>query len=85
LAAIKGVFVEGREYRTGDGVSLGGSFWIAQLDNPAGRPGTSDAWRLAVKRGRDGKDGLPGKDGERGPEGPRGKDLTQIAFDGGKH
>lgn len=51
----KGVFREGVGYRKGDGVTFGGSFWLAQKDDPEGKPGLSDDWRLAVKRGRDGK------------------------------
>jgi hypothetical protein len=39
-------------------VSFGGSAFIAQRDT-TDKPESSDAWRLAVKRGRDGK---PGKD-----------------------
>lgn len=62
--ADKGIHSIGHEYRKGDGVTFGGSFWIAQKDSPIGKPGEagSDGWRLAVKRGRDGKDGAPGKD-----------------------
>jgi len=52
-----GVFREGR-YTKGDGVTWGGSFFIAQKDGPAGKPGESDDWRLAVKRGRDGRDAI---------------------------
>jgi hypothetical protein len=52
----RGVFREGTAYRKGDGVSFGGSFWIAQKDAPEGKPGTSPDWRLAVKKGRDGRD-----------------------------
>jgi hypothetical protein len=48
-----GVFSEG-DYRKGDGVTFGGSFWIAQIDAPQGKPGLSPDWRLAVKKGRDG-------------------------------
>jgi hypothetical protein len=55
----KGVFREGEAYREGDGVTFGGSFSIAQKDNPQGRPGESDDWRLAVRKGRDGKDLRP--------------------------
>ena len=57
----RGVFKEGRErpYEKGDGVSFGGSFWISQKDAPEGKPGDgSAAWRLSVKKGRDGKDGV---------------------------
>ena len=51
----RGVFKSGNNYEQGDGVTYGGSFWIAQKDSND-IPGNSDAWRLAVKRGRDGKD-----------------------------
>jgi hypothetical protein len=53
----RGVYRPEQNYKRGDGVSFGGSFWIAQVDDSADKPGTSEAWRLAVKRGRDGKDG----------------------------
>lgn len=52
----RGVFKDGSEYEGGDGVTSGGSFWIAQTTTKD-RPGMSDAWRLSVKKGRDGKDG----------------------------
>jgi hypothetical protein len=42
-------------YVAGDGVTLGGSFFIAQTTTAA-KPGKSDEWRLAVKRGTDGRD-----------------------------
>lgn len=51
-----GVFREGTTYEKGDCVSFGGSTWIAQKDAPEGKPGLSSDWRLAVKKGRDGKD-----------------------------
>lgn len=41
----------------GDSVSYRGSLFIAQEDT-SDEPETSKAWRLAVKRGRDGKDGV---------------------------
>lgn len=50
-----GVWKEGATYLEGDGVTWGGSFWTAQKDTTA-KPDGSDDWRLAVKRGRDGKD-----------------------------
>lgn len=54
----QGVWREENTYRAGDGVSFGGSFWIAQRDAPEGKPDSGDGhWRLAVKKGRDGKDG----------------------------
>jgi hypothetical protein len=44
-------------YEKGDGVSYGGSFWIAKCDSPKGVPGSGETdWRCAVKKGRDGKD-----------------------------
>lgn len=52
----RGVYSEGKEYEEGDGVTWGGSYWIAQRATTA-KPDSGDSgWRLAVKRGRDGKD-----------------------------
>lgn len=54
----RGVFKADREesYQPGDGVTWGGSYWIAQEETKA-KPDSPDShWRLAVKRGRDGKD-----------------------------
>jgi hypothetical protein len=45
----------------GDAVSHGGSLFIAQGDTNA-KPGKSDDWRLAVKRGADGRDWRPEPD-----------------------
>lgn len=61
----RGIWKEGRTYQPGDGVTMGGSYWIAQTETSA-RPETSKDWRLAVKRGRDGKDGTF----KMAPEGP---------------
>lgn len=47
-----GAWKMGTEYAAGDGVSHDGSFWIAQAKTNDRPP--SAAWRLAVKRGRDG-------------------------------
>lgn len=60
----RGVFKVESEYKAGDGVTWGGSYWIAQKDAPEGKPGEpgSEGWRLAVKKGRDGKDGKNGID-----------------------
>ena len=58
-----GVWKEGTAYVAGDGVTMGGSFFIAQADTSA-KPGKSDEWRLAVKRGSDGRDAKV----ERAPE-----------------
>ena len=50
-----GVWKEGASYVPGDAVTLGGSLFIAQCSTTA-KPGKSDDWRLAVKRGSDGRD-----------------------------
>jgi len=52
----RGVYRADADYVRGDGVTYGGSFWIAQKATQD-KPGTSDSWRLAVKRGADGRDG----------------------------
>lgn len=52
----RGVYRADERYAKGDGVTWGGSYSIAQKDEPQGEPGKSDDWRLAVRRGRDGKD-----------------------------
>lgn len=52
----RGIFKDGGEYAACDGVTFGGSFWIARKDSPQGKPGDAEDWRLAVKKGRDGKD-----------------------------
>lgn len=68
----RGVYQAGRTYEKGDGVTYGGSFWIAQ-DATNEKPGDgATKWRLAVKAGRDGREGKPGKDGGPGPKGDRG-------------
>lgn len=61
----RGVYRDGEGYDLGDMATWGGSVWHC---NEATReqPGTSPAWTLAVKRGRDGKDG-GGTPTPRGP------------------
>lgn len=60
----RGVYRDGVTYERGDGVTAGGSYWIAQKDTTL-RPGDNNSdWRLAVKKGRDGKDGIKGDRGE---------------------
>jgi integrin beta 3 len=52
----RGVYGIGRAYERGDGVTYGGDFVIATREvAPGETPGKSDAWRLAVRKGRDGK------------------------------
>ena len=53
----KGVYSPESEYEAGDVVSWGGSMWISQCSTKD-KPGTTAAWRLSVKHGRDGKDGV---------------------------
>ena len=52
----RGVYAAEKSYSQGDGVTYGGCYWIAQKDAPEGVPGASDDFRLAVKKGRDGRD-----------------------------
>jgi hypothetical protein len=53
----RGVYVDGKTYDRGDGVTWGGSEWHCN-ETTATKPGDgSKAWTLKVKRGRDGKDG----------------------------
>jgi hypothetical protein len=53
----RGIYAEGKEYKAGDGATWAGSFWIAQKDTSS-KPGDGGDWRLAVKKGRDGRDGV---------------------------
>lgn len=56
----RGVYKAGDTYDAGDAVTWAGSLWIAQKQTDA-KPDTADSgWRLAVKRGRDGKDAKVG-------------------------
>jgi hypothetical protein len=75
----RGVYTDEKSYERGDGVTYGGSFWIAQGETKGVRPGLSTAasrvWRLAVKVGRDGK---------QGPSGQNGKDGKDLRLTGGR-
>lgn len=51
----RGVYQE-RAYDQGDAVTWAGSLWIAQRSTSAKPDSPESGWRLAVKRGRDGKD-----------------------------
>lgn len=55
-----GLWKDDAIYVPGDGVTLGGQFFIAQIETTA-KPlkNGSDDWRLAVQRGRDGRDYRP--------------------------
>lgn len=58
----RGIFKEGQTYTAGDSVTWGGSYWIAQRATGAKPDSADSGWRLAVKKGRDGKDGRNGID-----------------------
>jgi hypothetical protein len=66
-----GVYARGATYVRGDGVTWGGHYWIAQRETTDPPVEGGDAWRMAVRRGRDGK----GLKGEPGGPGPKGKDA----------
>jgi hypothetical protein len=63
-AVDRGVHQTGRAYERGDGVSYHGGFWIAQ-ERTSEEPGTGATWRLAVHRGKPGKQGPPCRCTER--------------------
>lgn len=65
----RGVYKAGGIYEAGDGVTWAGSFWIAQ-EKTTEKPDSGQGWRLAVKRGRDGKDALAAP--------PRPKDVIRV-------
>lgn len=54
ISIYRGVWKDGA-FARGDNVTLNGHVWIAGCDTSA-KPGDSEDWRLAVKRGRDGRD-----------------------------
>lgn len=54
----RGVYRDSNTYEKGDAVTYAGSLFIAQSDDPKGKPETSSDWRLAVKRGRDGRESV---------------------------
>lgn len=50
-----GFWKDGMKAEQGDGVTFGGSYWIAQKDTEAKPEVGSPDWRLSVKKGRDAK------------------------------
>jgi hypothetical protein len=50
-----GVYQQDKAYGSGSMVTASGGIWYANRAT-CDRPGSSDAWTLAVKRGADGKD-----------------------------
>ncbi|MCW5758908.1 MAG: hypothetical protein KIS90_03975 [Phenylobacterium sp.] len=54
----RGGYKDGERYELGDVATWGGHLWLCQ--NPTSeKPGGNDDWRLAVRKGRDGKDADP--------------------------
>lgn len=51
----EGVWDPTKAYPVGSFVTDDGSMWHANDTNISVRPGSSDCWQLAIKRGRDGK------------------------------
>lgn len=63
MVRYRGVYKDGTDYRCGDLVTWGGSVWHCEVSLTSARPDAGNAdWKLAVKRGANGRDGLPGKD-----------------------
>ena len=62
----RGVYRADTDYAKGDAVTYGGSVWIAQTDTKTKPDGSAD-WRLAVKKGRDGRDGAAKSAEDRAP------------------
>lgn len=50
-----GVWAEAKTYGSGKFVTHDGSMWFAKRANVGERPGNSDSWQLAVKKGKTGK------------------------------
>lgn len=50
-----GTWEAGRTYARGNFTTFAGSVWSCRRDTTT-RPGDGDAWQLAVKAGRDGRD-----------------------------
>lgn len=56
VTIYRDVFKQGESYDPGDAVTWGGSLWIAQRATDAKPDSPDSGWKLAVKKGRDGKD-----------------------------
>jgi collagen type III alpha len=54
-----GVWIEGTVYPKDAGTTWDGHYWIAQTQTSE-QPGVSSAWRMAVRRGKQGREGKPG-------------------------
>jgi hypothetical protein len=65
---FRGVFTEGKSYESGDMVQFGGNMYYAQratTQKPAENGDGAKDWKLAVRRGREGKEGPRGISGGR--------------------
>lgn len=56
IQIYKGVHRDGEAYDAHDNVTWAGSQWTSTKSHNTDKPGTSDAWILCVKAGRNGKD-----------------------------
>lgn len=56
IQIYKGVHRDGEKYDAHDNVTWAGSQWTSTKAENTEKPGTSDAWTLCVKAGRNGKD-----------------------------
>lgn len=56
MPIYRGIYKPGK-YQRGDLVTLGGSLWHCEVETEEKPGDTSQTWKLAVKRGRDGQDG----------------------------
>lgn len=56
IQIYKGVHRDGEKYDVHDNVTWAGSQWTSTKAENTDKPGTSDAWTLCVKAGRNGKD-----------------------------
>ena len=52
----RGTYKHDQEYSAGDAVTWGGHMWIAEKTTSAKPDQPGEGWRLAVKKGRDGRD-----------------------------
>jgi hypothetical protein len=56
IQIYKGVHKDGEAYDAHDNVTWAGSQWTSTKAENTDKPGSSDAWTLCVKAGRNGKD-----------------------------
>lgn len=74
----RGMYKDDQEYLRGDAVTWAGSLWICDLPTTT-KPGDGATdWKLAAKRGRDGKAGEPGPKGDPGKKGDPGVDRRNA-------